>query len=212
MSMPEAIRPARRHESAARSGLPLLVGAALLLAGVQPAPGFAAEAAGSPAARWLPPGSAPALGQDATPDARAAMLIYPDGTGLPAGRGLAAEGGALYQAQCASCHGPHGEGKTAPELVGGAGPLSNPEADKTIASYWPYATTLFDYVRRAMPITAPQSLTNDEAYALAAYLLSVDGIVAKDARLDAASLPGVRMPNRAGFVSWEPKERPKAGR
>ena len=98
-----------------------------------------------------------------------------------------------------------------PRLTGGIGSLTTPRPVRTVASFWPYATTLFDYTRRAMPPTAPQSLTNDDVYAVTAYLLSVDGIVPPDARLDAASLPKVVMPNRDKAVSVEPKiARPKA--
>jgi cytochrome c len=138
------------------------------------------------------------------------ISIMPDGRGLPAGSGTVAQGAAVYAAKCQACHGANGAGGPNDRLTGGVGSLTSPKPVKTIASYWPYATTVFDYVRRAMPITAPQSLTNDEVYAVTAYLLSVDGIVAKDATLDAASLPKVRMPNRDGFVSWEPRERPKS--
>jgi cytochrome c len=137
------------------------------------------------------------------------ISIMPDGRGLPPGSGAVAQGAAVYAAKCQACHGANGAGGPNDRLTGGIGSLTSPRPVKTVASYWPYATTVFDYVRRAMPITAPQSLTDDEVYAVTAYLLSIDGIVAKDARLDAASLPKVRMPNRDGFVSWEPTERPK---
>jgi len=90
------------------------------------------------------------------------------------------------------------------QLTGGVGSLSSGKPIKTPVSYWPAATTLFDYIRRAMPITSPQSLTNDEVYALTAYILSIDGVVPKDAVLDAKSLPRVKMPNRDGFVWWWP--------
>jgi cytochrome c len=137
------------------------------------------------------------------------ISIMPDGRGLPAGSGTVEQGAMIYAAKCQACHGANGAGGPNDRLTGGVGSLASPRPVKTIASYWPYATTVFDYVRRAMPITAPQSLTNDEVYAVTAYLLSVDGIVAKDARLDARNLAKVQMPNRDGFVSWEPKERPK---
>jgi cytochrome c len=137
------------------------------------------------------------------------ISIPSDGRGLPPGSGTVEQGAAVYAAKCQICHGANGGGGPNDRLTGGVGALASPKPVKTIASYWPYATTVFDYVRRAMPLTAPQSLSNDEVYALTAYLLSVDGVVAKDAKLDAASLPQVRMPNRDGFVSWEPKERPK---
>jgi cytochrome c len=92
-------------------------------------------------------------------------------------------------------------------LTGGIGSLASGKPVKTPASYWPTATTLFDYTRRAMPIASPQSLSNDEVYAITAYLLSIDGIVANDAVLDATSLPKVKMPNRDGFVRWWPEPR-----
>ena len=97
-----------------------------------------------------------------------------------------------------------------PPLIGGADVKDfsfgkDPKLVKTVGNYWPYATTVFDYIRRAMPITNPQSLQNDEVYAVTAYILSVDNIVPKDAVLDAQALPKVQMPNRAGFVNWEPR-------
>jgi S-disulfanyl-L-cysteine oxidoreductase SoxD len=137
------------------------------------------------------------------------ISIMPDGRGLPPGSGTVEQGAAVYAAKCQACHGANGVGGPNDRLTGGVGSLATPKPVKTIASYWPYATTVFDYTRRAMPITAPQSLTDDEVYALTAYLLSVDGVVSKDAKLDAESLPKVQMPNRNGFVSWEPRERPK---
>lgn len=156
----------------------------------------------------------PNLGKPADPAAVAAIdiSIPPDGKGLPAGSGTVEQGAAIFAAKCQACHGANGAGGPNDRLTGGVGSLASPKPIKTVASYWPYATTVFDYIRRAMPITAPQSLTNDEAYALTAYLLSVDGIVAKDARLDAQTLPKVQMPNRSGFISWEPRERPRSGR
>lgn len=156
----------------------------------------------------------PDLGRTPSPAELAAIdiSVAPDGRGLPPGSGTVEQGAAVYAAKCQACHGANGAGGPNDRLTGGIGSLASPRPVKTIASYWPYATTVFDYVRRAMPITAPQSLTNDEVYAVTAYLLSVDGIVPKDARLDAQSLPKVMMPNRDGFVSWEPKERPKSRR
>ena len=136
--------------------------------------------------------------------ARADISIDPSGAGLPAGSGTPAQGAAVYAAKCQSCHGAGGAGGTADRLTGGVGSLATPAPVKTLNSFWPYATTAFDYIHRAMPVTAPQSLSADETYAVVAYLLSVDGIVAKDAVLDAASLPKVAMPNRGGFVSAAP--------
>ncbi|MFM0686260.1 MULTISPECIES: c-type cytochrome [Paraburkholderia] len=126
--------------------------------------------------------------------------VAPDGRGLPAGSGDVATGAHVFAAKCAACHGAHGEGGLGDPLVGGQGTLSSAKPKRTVGSYWPYATTLFDYIRRAMPYNAPQSLSADEVYALSAFLLNQNGIVPADTRLDAASLPRVAMPNRDGFV------------
>jgi cytochrome c len=150
----------------------------------------------------------PKFGKPATPDeiARVDISIPPDGKGLPAGSGSVAQGAQVFAQKCAVCHGMSAEGTPSGDrLVGGVGSLASPNPVKTVNSYWPYATTVFDYIRRAMPITNPQSLQNDEVYAIVAYILSRDDVVAKDAVLDANSLPKVQMPNRAGFVNWEPR-------
>jgi cytochrome c len=180
--------------------------AASFLAGLAAA--LAAPAWGAP--RVGPPhlGQAPSAETLADID----ISIPPDGRGLPGGSGSVAQGAEIFAGKCQVCHGPAGAGGPNDRLTGGVGSLATAKPVKTVASYWPYATTVFDYIRRAMPLTAPQSLTNDEAYALTAYLLSVDGIVPKDAVLDARSLPKVRMPNRDGFVSWAARERAAAGR
>ncbi len=128
------------------------------------------------------------------------ISIAPDGTGLPAGHGSVAEGAQIYTQKCVMCHGVNGAGKPADQLTGGIGTLASAHPVKTVASYWPYATTLFDYIRRTMPLTSPRSLTDHETYALAAYILSIDGIVKKNAVLDAKNLPKIKMPNRDGFV------------
>ncbi len=125
----------------------------------------------------------------------------PDGKGLPPGRGSVKQGEQLFADKCASCHGDFGEGNgRMPELVGGRGSLAKENPIKTVGSYWPYAPTLFDYIRRAMPFTAPQSLSNDEVYALTAYILNLNGIVPQGAVLDAGSVAAIKMPNRNGFV------------
>lgn len=126
-----------------------------------------------------------------------------DGQGLPAGSGTVAEGRAIFAAKCAACHGADGTGGAADRLTGGIGTLGSPTPIRTVASYWPFAPTAFDYIRRAMPLTAPGSLADDEVYALVAYLLSIDGIVPANTRLDATRLSHVRMPNRGGFISLE---------
>ena len=153
------------------------------------------------------PSSGPNLGRAATAAevAAADISIAPDGSGLPAGQGSVKAGAAVYAAKCASCHGPKGAGTPADPLVGGAGTLAQPNAVRTVGSYWPYATTLFDYIRRAMPTTAPLSLSNEEVYALSAYVLHLNGIVAEDAVMDAQTLPKVRMPNREGFMDYSGK-------
>ncbi|OZI75795.1 c-type cytochrome [Bordetella genomosp. 2] len=126
--------------------------------------------------------------------------IAPDGRSLPAGQGSVAAGRTLYAAQCAACHGAKGEGGQGDRLAGGAGTLGSAKPVRTVGSYWPYATTLYDYIRRAMPLHAPQSLSNDEVYSATAYVLHLNGLLPEDATLDAAALRGIRMPNRDGFV------------
>ena len=149
----------------------------------------------------------PNLGRPITPEEiqKLNITVAPDGTGLPPGSGSVSAGAAVYAKSCQGCHGSQGAGKPQDQLTGGVGTLATAKPVKTPASYWPVATTLFDYIRRAMPITSPQSLSNDEVYAVTAYILSIDGIVPADAVLDAKTLPRVKMPNRDGFVSWWPK-------
>ncbi|WP_168794038.1 c-type cytochrome [Paraburkholderia aromaticivorans] len=127
--------------------------------------------------------------------------IAPDGRGLPAGSGDVATGAHVFAAKCAACHGAQGQGGLGDQLIGGQGTLTSAKPKRTVGSYWPYATTLFDYIRRAMPYTAPESLSADEVYAVSAFLLNQNGIVPANTRLDAASLPRVVMPNRDGFVA-----------
>lgn len=141
------------------------------------------------------------------------ISIAPDGTGLPPGSGTAKQGEVLFAAKCAACHGPKGVGPAGPPplggpLVGGSGTLTGPSPVKTVGSYWPYASTLFDYVRRAMPFSQPQSLSNDEVYALAAYILSLNGIIDDREVMNAKTLPKVKMPNRVKFFSAYPNGRP----
>ena len=149
----------------------------------------------------------PAYGRVVTAQEVAAwdISIPPSGAGLPAGSGTAKQGESVYVAQCQACHGPKGAGKPADVLVGGVGSLASDKPLRTVGSYWPYATTLFDYTRRAMPVTKPLSLTNDEVYAVTAYLLYLNGIVGESAEMNAQTLPQVRMPNRDGFVDWSRK-------
>ena len=134
----------------------------------------------------------------------------PGNGGLPPGRGDVATGRALFDATCVACHGEKGEGiPPFPRLVGGQGTLATAKPVLTIGSFWPYAVTVFDYVRRAMPFPDPQSLGNDEVYALTAYLLYLNGILPETAELDAPRLLAVRMPNRDGFIA---DDRPDEGR
>jgi cytochrome c len=147
----------------------------------------------------------PQLGQPIAPADIAPwdISIGPDGAGLPTGSGTAAQGEAIYVAKCQACHGEKGSGKPNDVLVGGRGSLAPDKTPvKTVGSFWPYATTLFDYVRRAMPFPESQSLTSDELYAVSAYILHLNGIVGPNDVLDAQSLPKIRMPNRDGFVPF----------
>jgi S-disulfanyl-L-cysteine oxidoreductase SoxD len=123
-----------------------------------------------------------------------------DGSNLPAGSGSVAHGREVFEQQCASCHGAKGEGGVGDRLVGGQGTLATAKPVKTVGSYWPYAPTLFDYIRRAMPQNAPQSLSNDDVYAVSAYILNLNGLLPSDATLDAKTLSAIKMPNRAGFT------------
>lgn len=127
--------------------------------------------------------------------------VRADGAGLPAGSGSVAKGQVIYQNKCQACHGVDGEKGIAPRLAGGRGTLASKAPVLTVGSYWPYATTLYDFINRAMPPDAAQSLTPDEVYAVTAYTLHLNGIVAADAVLDATSLPKIVMPNRNGFKS-----------
>jgi S-disulfanyl-L-cysteine oxidoreductase SoxD len=147
------------------------------------------------------------IGRVATPAEIAGwdIDVRADGRGLPAGHGSVREGEKIFAGTCAACHGAKGEGKPADRLAGGFGTLATSKPVRTVGSYWPYATTLFDYIRRAMPFNAPQSLTADQIYAVSAYILYLNNIVSEDTVLDAASLPRVRMPNRDGFTSPDPR-------
>jgi len=126
--------------------------------------------------------------------------IAPDGTGLPAGSGTVAAGRELFSAQCARCHGPNGEGDVGPVLVGGRGSLSTPRPLKTVGSFWPYATTLWDYINRAMPYEQPHTLAADDVYSVTAFVLFLNGIVGERDVVSETTLPRVKMPNQNGFV------------
>jgi S-disulfanyl-L-cysteine oxidoreductase SoxD len=157
--------------------------------------------------------SKPTYGFGVTPSEAQLGRFYsplPDGRGLPQGSGSVLEGKSVYQQQCAACHGEKLQGGIGDRLVGGRGSLVNDDPKKspvkTVESYWPYATTLFDYIKRAMPMTAPGSLTDDQVYALSAYILATAGIVSDDAIMSADTLASVVMPNRDGFI---PDHRPE---
>jgi cytochrome c len=137
--------------------------------------------------------------------------VLPDGRGLPPGSGSVEQGRAIYEQRCVACHGADLQGGLGDRLIGGRGTLpgNSPQRApiKTVESYWPYATTLYDYIKRAMPFDAPDSLTPDQVYAVSAYILSRAKIVPADAVLDASSLAKIRMPNREGFIP-DPRPQP----
>jgi len=147
----------------------------------------------------------PNLGRIAAPEEIASwdISIGPDGAGLPPGSGTPKQGEAVYTEKCLVCHGEKGAGKPNDMLVGGRGTLAGDQPPvKTVGSFWPYATTLFDYVRRAMPLNESKSLTNDEVYAVVAYLLQLNGIIGENETINAQILPRVQMPNRDGFMTF----------
>jgi S-disulfanyl-L-cysteine oxidoreductase SoxD len=150
------------------------------------------------------------VGRAATPEEVKTwdISISPAGAELPEGSGTAVQGKDVYASKCAKCHGGQGQGGDEGPLVGGQGTLRTPKPLKTVGSYWPYATTLFDYVNRAMPFKQPGTLTHNQVYAVVAHVLHLNGIIAENAVMDAKTLPRVKMPNRNGFV---PDFRPDVG-
>jgi len=142
------------------------------------------------------------IGRPATPAEIAGWNIDIDryGNNLPPGSGTVSHGREVFDQQCAACHGARGEGGVGDRLVGGQGTLATEKPVRTVGSYWPYAPTLFDYIRRAMPQSAPQSLSNEDVYAVSAYILHLNGLLPADATLDAGKLSAIQMPNRAMFV------------
>ena len=143
----------------------------------------------------------PNLGKPITPAELAPwdINVLPDGTNLPPGGGKAADGAKVYAEKCAACHGDKGQGGIAGQVIGGP-PKATLDGGKTIANFWPAATTLFDFIRRAMPYTQPGSLSNQEVYALTAYLLAANKLIGETDVIDAQSLPKVQMPNRDNFI------------
>ena len=127
--------------------------------------------------------------------------IAPDGKALPPGTGTAAAGKLVYTARCETCHGPTGTEGPQEVIAGGNGSLATARPQKTVGSYWPYATTLWDYIRRAMPFDHPGTLTDDQIYGVTAYVLFLNGIVNEQDVVDQSSLPKIQMPNRNGFVA-----------
>lgn len=179
----------------------MLIATALALACSGPA---AAQTANSPNATPAPQAHPTyGFGTNITDDdLRQFVSPLPDGRGLPAGSGTVMQGQKVYTQQCLACHGVNLEGGIGDRLAGGRGTLAKSDKGppiKTVESYWPYATTLFDYIKRAMPFTSPNSMSNDDVYAVTAYILSKADIIPADATLDQESLPKVVMPNHDGF-------------
>lgn len=144
----------------------------------------------------------PGLGEPLSEDRVAELdfVVMPGGEGLPEGSGDARSGAALYRQHCLACHGENGRDGISDALAGGQGTIAGPVPDKTVGSYWPYATTLFDYIRRAMPYLTPGVLSDDDVYALTAYVLHLNGIIGDGDTMNRDTLPAVRMPNRDNFV------------
>lgn len=186
----------------------LLVSVAVLLAGglsfrlAPRAGGQGATGASTPTPSIAGGGGRFGFGQPATPAQIASenIDVRPDGTGLPPGSGTVAQGQAIYSAACASCHGDTGQGSMMGPILVDSRPFQPGVTPSTVGNYWPYATTIYDYVNRAMPPAAPGSLQPNEVYALVAYLLNANGIIPSDAVMDAQTLPRVVMPNAHGFI------------
>ena len=159
---------------------------------------FAGLTGAAPAQAQSPYG----IGRPASPAEIAGWNIDIDrhGNNLPPGSGTVSHGHEVFDQQCAACHGAKGEGGVGDRLVGGQGTLATEKPVRTVGSYWPYAPTLFDYIRRAMPQNAPQSLSNEDVYAVSAYILHLNGLLPAEATLDARTLSAIQMPNRAMFV------------
>ena len=154
----------------------------------------------------------PNLGTPIAPADLAAWSInvLPDGTNLPPGSGTMAQGAGIYAQKCAMCHGENGKGGVNAALVGGE-PIKAIDSTRTIANFWPYSTTVFDYIRRAMPWPQPRSLTDDEVYALTAYILAQNKLIGEKDVMNAQTLPKVKMPNRDNFIPRFPDKLPPGG-
>ena len=168
---------------------------------IPPLPGLLLSIALTLAATTGSAGTAPQLGEpvSAAELSRLSITVLPDGRGLPQGSGNAVDGAQVYQRLCLACHGKNGQGGINNALSGGHGTLAGDKPVRTVGSFWPYATSLFDYVRRAMPYNAPGSLGNNELYAVTAYVLYANKIIPQNAAMNATTLPAVVMPNRDGF-------------
>lgn len=134
-----------------------------------------------------------------------AIAVRPDGEGLPPGSGSVKDGDPLYAAMCATCHGTFGEGAGRYPRLAGEGKLTGERPEQTVGTFWPYATTLFDYINRAMPFRSPHVLPPEQVYALTAYVLNLNNLVDDDFVADRNSLPKVKMPNRDGFLWKDPR-------
>jgi len=134
-----------------------------------------------------------------------AIAVRPDGQGLPVGKGSVKDGDEVYSTMCAACHGTFGEGEGRYPRLAGEGKLTGERPEQTVQTYWPYATTLFDYINRAMPFPAPHSLSTDQVYAVTAYVLNLNALVDDDFVADKNSLPKVKMPNVNGFTWKDPR-------
>ena len=147
-------------------------------------------------------------GTPATPEQIAGwdIAVRPDGAGLPPGTGSVSKGADIYAGQCAACHGTFGEGEGRyPKLSGGEGTLRAERPEPTVGSYWPFATTLWDYINRAMPFPSPHALSANDIYAITAYVLNINNIVGNDFVADRNSLPKVKMPNHDHFIWQDPR-------
>lgn len=151
------------------------------------------------------------VGRAATPEEIKAtdQFMAPDGTNLPPGKGTAAEGRDIYSRRCSRCHGKQGQGDEEGPLVGGKGTLKSAKPLKTVGSYWPYATTIYDYVHRAMPFDNPGLLDANQTYSVVALILHMNGIIGENEEINAQTLPKVKMPNRDGFIR---DDRPDTGK
>ena len=179
--------------------------AAARLAVIAAIAAIAASAAGASAAEAHRPGYY-GVGTAATQAQIAgwAIAVRPDGQGLPPGRGTVDKGADLFVDQCASCHGTFGEGAGRyPKLTGGS--LKGDRPEPTVGTYWPYATTLWDYINRAMPFPSPHALSADDIYAITAYVLNLNEIVDSNFVADRDSLPKVKMPHRDAFIWQDPR-------